>query len=84
MEVIMDILRSMDVFNYRSFRADLEERAKAFAPNQKAMLSLRMSLLDSCLKNGSMANRVSSHFKPGRLTIVEYVSRCASPVCSRC
>jgi hypothetical protein len=67
----MDILRSMDVFNYRLFRADLEERAKAFAPNQKAMLSLRMSLLDSCLKNGSMANRVSSHFKPGRLTIVE-------------
>jgi hypothetical protein len=71
MEIIMNILRSMDNFDYHAFRAELNEQSKTFAPNQKSMMNLRLSLLDSCLKNGDMTNRVSSYFCPGQLTIIE-------------
>lgn len=69
----MAILRDMEIFEYQDFRTKL--KAQKFAPSQKNMLNLRLLLLDSCLKNGNLENRVSQHFKPGRLTIVEYVSR---------
>jgi hypothetical protein len=72
----MDILRSMEIFNYHDFRKQLQEQARSFAPNQKAMMSLRLSLLDSCLKDGSVTNRVASHFRQGQLTIIEYVQQC--------
>jgi hypothetical protein len=71
MEVIMGILRSMDDFDYGLFRQQLKEQSTSFSPIQKSMMSLRLSLLDSCLKDGHAGNKVSSHFKPGQLTIVE-------------
>jgi tryptophan 2,3-dioxygenase len=73
MESIMNIMRSMTVFDYQMFRTRLDAEAKLFQPNQKAMLSLRLNLLDSCLKDGTPTNRVSAHFKPGQLTIIECV-----------
>jgi hypothetical protein len=69
MESIMAILRTMDDFDYEQFRAEL--KAQKFAPTQKAMLNLRLLLLDSCLKDGTIHNRVSTHFKKGQLTIIE-------------
>jgi hypothetical protein len=71
MESIMSMLRSMDEFNYDDFRKRLEEQK--FNPSQKAMLNLRLSLLDSCLKGGTKENRVANYLKAGTLTIVEYV-----------
>lgn len=74
MEAIMSILRSMEnEFDYAQFRDKL--RQQRFNPGQKAMLNLRLSLLDSCLQGGNAQNRVSSHFKQGHLTIIEYVWR---------
>ena len=71
MEAIMSILRSMEEdFDYAEFRRALE--AQQFNPGQKAMLNLRLSLLDSCLKGGDSTNRASTHFKKGHLTIIEY------------
>lgn len=69
MEAIMNILRSMETFDYRMFRAELQ--AQRFNPGQKAMLNLRLSLLDSCLNGGTHQNSVVSHFGQGRLTIIE-------------
>jgi hypothetical protein len=69
MEAVMGILRSMERFDYDIFREEL--RAQNFAPSQKAMLNLRLSLLDSCLKDGNSYNRVATHFCEGRLTIIE-------------
>lgn len=66
----MVILRSMDEnFDYDEFRRKLQ--AQKFNPGQKAMLKLRLSLLDSCLKDGNASNRAASHFSKGQLTIVE-------------
>jgi hypothetical protein len=73
MEAVMGILRSMEHFDYNIFRQQL--KAQNFAPSQKAMLNLRLSLLDSCLKDGSSSNRVATHFCEGQLTVVECVSR---------
>ena len=71
MEAIMSILRSMEgTFEYADFRKELE--AQKFNPSQKAMLNLRLSLLDSCLEGGTKWNRVSTHFRKGHLTIIEY------------
>jgi hypothetical protein len=70
-EVMMGILRSMQVFDYRIFRAKLDEKARFFAPNQKSMMNLRFSLLDSFLAGGNLSNRISSHFKSGQLTVIE-------------
>ena len=71
MEAIMAILRSMENnFNYVQFRDQL--RTQKFNASQRAMLNLRLSLLDSCLEGGTTANRVSSHFRRGQLTIIEY------------
>lgn len=71
MEAIMSILRSMEGdFKYAEFRKALERQQ--FSPSQKAMLNLRLSLLDSCLKGGNLTNRASIHFKKGHLTIIEY------------
>ena len=70
MEAIMSILRTMESnFNYTLFREELKRQK--FNPGQKAMLNLRLSLLDSCLEGGSMYNRVSAHFRKGQLTIIE-------------
>jgi hypothetical protein len=72
MEAIMSILRSMEgQFNYSSFRRQLQ--LQKFNPGQKAMLNLRLSLLDSCLEKGTPTNSVVNHFKEGQLTIIEYV-----------
>ena len=71
MEAIMSILRSMEgAFDYAEFREAL--KAQKFNPGQKAMLNLRLSLLDSCLEGGTKENRVSTHFRKGHLTIIEY------------
>ena len=68
----MTILRSMeDNFDYAKFREQLS--AQTFSAAQKSMLKLRLSLLDSCLKDGSASNRVSTHFQKGHLTIIECV-----------
>lgn len=70
MEAIMAILRSMDgTFDYTDFRRQLQ--AQKFNPGQKAMLNLRLSLLDSCLAGGNASNRVAAHFRKGQLTIIE-------------
>jgi hypothetical protein len=74
MEAIMAILRSMDsedTFDYDDFRRQLSEQK--FNPSQKAMLNIRLALLDSCLAGGNSQNRISNYFKKGHLTIVEYV-----------
>ena len=70
MEAIMSILRSMESkFDYVQFREQL--KAQKFNPGQKAMLNLRLSLLDGCLNEGTLENRVSTHFRMGQLTIIE-------------
>jgi hypothetical protein len=70
MECIMSLLRSMgDGFNYPAFRKMLQEQD--FDKKQKAMLNLRLSLLDSCLGGGNSSNRVGKYFNPGQLTIIE-------------
>ena len=70
MEAIMSILRSMESnFSYSLFREELKKQK--LNPSQKAMLNLRLSLLDSCMKGGNSANRASNHFLPGQLTIIE-------------
>ena len=70
MEAIMLILRSMeDSFDYTGFREQLNQQK--FNASQKAMLNLRLSLLDSCMKGGNATNRASNHFRPGQLTIIE-------------
>ncbi|EKM56169.1 uncharacterized protein PHACADRAFT_209653 [Phanerochaete carnosa HHB-10118-sp] len=73
MEAIMSILRSMESnFNYTAFRDELKQQK--FSSGQKAMLNLRLSLLDSCLEGGNAYNRVSSHFRKGHLTIIDLSS----------
>ena len=70
MEAIMSILRSMeDNFDYFEFRRRIA--AQRFNGGQKAMLNLRLTLLDSCIKGGNVTNRITTHFKPGQLTIIE-------------
>ena len=70
MEAIMSILRRTEGdFDYEEFRQEIKQMA--FNTGQKTMLSLRLSLLDSCLEGGNAANRVSTHFSKGRLTIIE-------------
>lgn len=56
-------------FDYIQFRQQL--KAQKFNPGQKAMLNLRLSLLDGCLNEGTLENRVSTHFRKGQLTIIE-------------
>lgn len=72
MELILSILRDMEEFDYEGFRNTLSEYK--LSGQQKAMLNLRLALLDSCLKGGECTNSVSVHFKSGRLTIIECVS----------
>ncbi|EKM56166.1 uncharacterized protein PHACADRAFT_145298 [Phanerochaete carnosa HHB-10118-sp] len=73
MEAVMTILRSMeDSFDYTKFREELG--AQSFSGTQKSMLKLRLSLLDSCLKDGNASNRVSTRFKKGHLTIIDLSS----------
>lgn len=70
MELIMTTLRDMsDDFDYTAFRETLTKQK--LDGQQKAMLSLRLALLDSCLKGGTDTNTVSSHFREGQLTIIE-------------
>jgi hypothetical protein len=71
-EAIMAILRGMEgAFDCSLFRERLLEQI--LSPRHKATLSLRLSLLDSCLQGGTPENSVVSHFRQGQLTIVEYV-----------
>ena len=56
-------------FDYYGFLRQLEEQK--FSPGQKAMLKLRLGLLDSCLLGGNLSNHVSRHFGEGQLTIIE-------------
>ncbi|EIN14675.1 hypothetical protein PUNSTDRAFT_140908 [Punctularia strigosozonata HHB-11173 SS5] len=72
MEFVMAYLRSMDEFSYNDFRCALQEQR--FNPGQKAMLNLRLSLLDACLEGGTGANRISTHFGPGKLVIIDLSS----------
>jgi hypothetical protein len=69
MESIMALLRSKSTFDYATFKEELS--SQDFSKTQKDMLSLRLSLLDSCLLGGNLENRVSTHFSPGSLTIIE-------------
>ena len=70
MEALMSILRSVeDDFDYAAFRKQLS--TMKFNGGQKAMLNLRLSLLDTCMKGGNASNRASTHFRAGRLTIIE-------------
>jgi hypothetical protein len=71
-EGTMSILRGMEgAFDCGLFRERLQDQI--FSPGQKDMLSLRLSLLESCLQGGTSENSVVSHFRQGQLTIVEYV-----------
>ena len=73
MEALMDILRSMETnFSYTAFREELARQK--FSKDQKAMLNIRLALLDSCLAGGNEGNSVSRHFVEGQLTIIEYAS----------
>ncbi|EKM56167.1 uncharacterized protein PHACADRAFT_184852 [Phanerochaete carnosa HHB-10118-sp] len=73
MEAIMSILRAMESnFSYAAFRDELKRQK--LNPGQKAMLNLRLSLLDSCLEGGNANNRVSTHFRKGQLTIIDLSS----------
>lgn len=69
MELILTLLRDMEVFDYNEFRAMLEKQR--LNGSQKSMLNLRLALLDSCLKGGDESNCVTKFFKQGTLTIVE-------------
>jgi hypothetical protein len=70
MECILTILRSMEgAFDYQVFRQRLAEQE--FDRQQKMMMNQRLTLLDSCLKDGTTSNRVASHFQAGQLTIIE-------------
>ncbi|EIM83172.1 uncharacterized protein STEHIDRAFT_62930, partial [Stereum hirsutum FP-91666 SS1] len=72
MELIMSILRDMDEFDYGAFQEALT--LHKLSKQQKAMLNLRLALLDSCLKGGDETNSVSTHFSQGMLTIVDLSS----------
>lgn len=70
MEALMSMLRTMeDEFDYNEFRRQLAKYK--FNGGQKAMLNLRLTLLDSCMKGGNASNRASAYFHAGQLTIVE-------------
>lgn len=69
MELVMTLLRDMEVFDYDEFRVMLAKQK--INGSQKAMLNLRLALLDSCLRGGNANNCVSTHFRQGALTIVE-------------
>lgn len=71
MELILTLLRDMEVFDYHQFRVALAQQR--LNGSQKSMLNLRLALLDSCLKGGDESNCVTRYFKQGALTIVEYV-----------
>ncbi|VDC07734.1 unnamed protein product [Peniophora sp. CBMAI 1063] len=78
MEALMDILRSMETnFSYTAFRAELARQK--FSPAQKAMLNIRLALLDSCLAGGDEGNSVSRHFVQGQLTIIDLSSPFMDP-----
>ncbi|EIM79532.1 uncharacterized protein STEHIDRAFT_163570 [Stereum hirsutum FP-91666 SS1] len=69
MELVMTLLRDMEVFDYNEFRAMLAKQK--INGSQKAMLNLRLALLDSCLRGGNANNCISTHFRQGALMIVE-------------
>ncbi|EKM56168.1 uncharacterized protein PHACADRAFT_29116 [Phanerochaete carnosa HHB-10118-sp] len=70
---LMYILGTMESnFNHSAFRDKLTQQA--FNPAQRAMLNIRLLLLDSCLVGGNANNRVSTRFCKGQLTIVDLSS----------
>ena len=69
MELIMTLLREMEIFDYNEFRTMLAKQR--LNGSQKSMLNLRLALLDSCLRGGDEHNSVTAYFKQGGLTIVE-------------
>ncbi|EIN11566.1 hypothetical protein PUNSTDRAFT_131729 [Punctularia strigosozonata HHB-11173 SS5] len=72
MSKVMAHLRKMDQFSYSDFLRFVEE--EEFAATQKAMLKLRLGLLDACLEGGTDANSVSTHFGRGKLVIIDLSS----------
>lgn len=73
MEAIMTILREMEHnFDYDLFCKKMKNLK--LKSDQRTMLDLRLSLLNSCVKKGNSTKRVSSRFKKGQLTIVEYAT----------
>lgn len=66
----MTILRQMgaDKFNYASFKALMKK--EKLNPAQACSFQMRIEMLDSFL-NGKNHPDVASHFKPGRLVIVD-------------
>ncbi|KZV75964.1 hypothetical protein PENSPDRAFT_680684 [Peniophora sp. CONT] len=81
METIMNILRSMDIFDYKRFRTTLDQQD--FISSQKLMLDQRLALLDACLAGGTPRNSVTNHFVPGQLTIVDLSSPLMDPSSAR-
>ena len=71
MEAVITIFRTMDTFDYSKFRQEL--KALSFNATHREMLSLHLSLLESCVKGGNTENRASTYFKKGHLTIIECV-----------
>ena len=73
MSTMMTFLRRMEHnFNYDAFRKMLD--TLRLKNDQRIMLDLRLELLDSCITTEPDARRAATFFKPGHLTIVEYVS----------
>ncbi|GJE88802.1 hypothetical protein PsYK624_048890 [Phanerochaete sordida] len=73
MENIKTIFRSMEpVFDYQNFRRKLGEIS--LKGENKIMLDLRLTLLDSCINGKQNTKSVSSDFKKGQLTIVDLSS----------
>ena len=70
----MSILRSMDgQYNYDEFSAQVAG-LPVFFEAQQDVIRARLAPLDICTQAGNSTNRVSSHFKPGQLTIIQYVA----------
>jgi len=66
----MSILRSMETFSYPEFLRLIS--AEKFSREQKSMLNIRLGILDSCLQGGTSLNCVTSQFREGELTIIEW------------
>jgi hypothetical protein len=71
MHHVMDMVRSMEKFDYASFRDNLKFQAPSLDSRSQARMALRLQLLDSCLKHGPQFNGLKSFFRSGELTIVE-------------
>lgn len=78
MHSTLQLLRSMgESFNYDLFRLELDDRSLNFSAEQKAMLKLRMDLLESFLyeksttKTAHSFNPAVPRFAAGKLIIID-------------